>query len=155
MLYRSAVFVALLVFVVASFSQRTYHQFSYELKATNQSLWAPGTGRIDYTKFLGTSFSSSDSYNGYFNFFGETGVAGNASITGQTGLRFSAFADGGSVDIAYPVKIEIGIPERDFLVPGGPVVITTSYVRSGTASMVRALPMRTSLPRASSKLSPA
>lgn len=140
MVSRSAVIVACLGIVALSFSQRTYHQFSYELKATNQSLWAPGTGRIDYTKFLGTSFSSSDTYNGYFNFFGETGVAGNASITGQTGLRFSAFADGGSVDIAYPVKIEIGIPERDFLVPGGPVVVTTSYVRSGTASMVTRSP---------------
>lgn len=115
--------------------QRIAHSFDFTLTSRNQSVWAPGEGRIDYTYFLGTNFNSSDSYNGYFNFFGETGVAGNASISGQTGLRFSAYADGGSVDIVYPVTLEIQVPERDALVPGGPVVITSALKRNGAATM--------------------
>lgn len=119
---------------------RISYRFDFNLKTRNQSMWDPGLGRYDYTYFLGTTFSSSDSYNGYFNFFGETGVAGNASISGSAGLTFSAYADGGSVDIDYPVEIELQVPERDALVPGGPVVITSSFKRKGTATIVTRTP---------------
>lgn len=119
---------------------RIMYSFDFNMKARNQSMWDPGLGRYDYTYFLGTNFSSSDSYNGYFNFFGETGVAGSASITGSAGLTFSAYADGGSVDIDYPVTIELQIPERDALVPGGPVVITSSLKRKGTATIITRTP---------------
>jgi len=119
---------------------RITYSFDFNMKARNQSMWDPGLGRYDYTYFLGTTFSSSDSYNGYFNFFGETGVAGNASITGSAGLTFSAYADGGSVDIDYPVTVEISIPERDALVPGGQVVVTSALKRKGTASIITRTP---------------
>lgn len=141
---RFAVWMILMLSLLLSssvFAQgRITYSFDFAMKTRNQSMWDPGLGRYDYTYFLGTTFSSSDSYNGYFNFFGETGVAGNASITGSAGLTFSAYADGGSVDIDYPVTVEISIPERDALVPGGQVVVLSALKRKGTATIITRTP---------------
>lgn len=132
----------ILMIVSPAFAQgRVKYRFNFNLTARNQSMWSnSGTNRIDYTYFLGTTFNSSDSYGGYFNFFGDTGVEGAASISGAAGLTFSAYVDGGSVDITYPVTVELLVPERDFLVPGGPVAIHTTLKRNGTATMTTRTP---------------
>lgn len=132
----------ILMVVTPVFAQgRVKYSFNFNLTARNQSMWSnTGTNRVDYTYFLGTTFSSSDSYGGYFDFFGDTGVEGSASISGAAGLTFSAYADGGSVDITYPVTVELLVPEREFLVPGGPVVIHTTLKRNGTATVTTRTP---------------
>lgn len=116
--------------------QRDIYRFNFSVRTENQSVWAPGQGRLDYEYFLGTTFNSHDSFSGYFNFFGDTGIGGEAGISGKIGLQFSAWADGGSVDIEYPFTLELGVPPREALLPGGPVVITTAFKRNGTASLL-------------------
>lgn len=122
-------------------SGRVLYRYNFTLTTRNQSMWSnSGVNRVDYTYFLGTEFSSSDSYGGYFNFFGDTGVEGEASIAGKAGLTFSAYADGGSVDITYPVTVELSVPERDYIVPGGRVVVYSTLRRNGTATMITRTP---------------
>ncbi|MCX7993170.1 MAG: hypothetical protein N2651_05830, partial [Fimbriimonadales bacterium] len=137
-----AALLSLLIIALApAQSGRVIYRYNFTLTTRNQSMWSnSGVNRYDYTHFLGTTFSSSDSYGGYFNFFGDTGVEGEASISGKAGLTFSAYADGGSVDITYPVTVELSVPERDYIVPGGRVAVFSRLLRNGTATITTRTP---------------
>jgi hypothetical protein len=117
--------------VCASFSQSNREVYTYNLNFTtqNQCMWQQGTCNVVYNYFLGGNFNSSGSGGGYFTIpvLGEFGASGSAYARGRMGLNFEASATGGNVSVTYPMQLTISFPTRDYLVPGGTVVIQSSY----------------------------
>lgn len=110
-------------------SNREVYTYSLNFTTQNQCMWQQGTCNVLYTYFLGGNFNSSGSGGGYFDvpLLGEFGASGSAYARGRMGLNFEASATGGNVSVTYPMQLTISFPTRDFLVPGGTVVIQSSY----------------------------
>jgi len=113
------------------FAQSNREVYNYNLNFTtqNQCMWQQGTCNVVYSYFLGGNFNSSGSGGGYFTIpvLGEFGASGSAYARGRMGLNFEASATGGNVSVTYPMQLTISFPTRDYLVPGGTVVIQSSY----------------------------
>jgi hypothetical protein len=125
----SVVFTTLLA--CASFAQlnREVHTYNLTFTTENQCMWQQGTCNVLYNYFLGGSFNGFDSGGGYFTVpvLGEFGASGSAYARGRMGLNFEASATGGNVSVTYPMQLTISFPTRDYLVPGGTVMIQSSY----------------------------
>ncbi len=118
-----------LAFTGSLYAQREYYTYDLTFVTNNQCMWRTGTcgtGVVEY--FLGLPFNRTLQAGGFFNTpVGEFGLQGSASARGRIGLLFQAEATGGDVSITYPMKITLSVPTRDYIVPGGIVVVQSSY----------------------------
>jgi hypothetical protein len=125
----SVVFTIALACVGLAQSNREVYNYNLNFTTQNQCMWQQGTCNVVYNYFLGGNFNSSGSGGGYFTIpvLGEFGASGSAYARGRMGLNFEASATGGNVSVTYPMQLTISFPTRDYLVPGGTVVIQSSY----------------------------
>ena len=101
-------------------------------QATNQSLWGPGV-----TSLVSPSFDMTGSWNAYsFDKSAGTRLDGlghfSAGATGgvdagRAGLVANAYANGGTVNIAYPITLTLNYPNPSTLSPGQTFTISSSW----------------------------
>lgn len=125
------------------YAQRETYTYDLTFSTTNQCMWRTGTcgtGVVSY--FLGLPFNHSGSGGGFFSvpLLGEFGIRGSASARGRIGLLFQAEATGGDVSVIYPMQISFSVPTREYLVPGGIVVVESSYRLNQGAQMTTRSP---------------
>lgn len=115
----------------------------------DQSMWGSGASFIvNYSKFWGVSWNESVNLGGIVgdecwreclwgwcweicNPIPETGVEVWAATNGTVGLDFEFKLDGGSVNVNYPVGIELIYPEE--AKPGDVITISSQYTVDPTA----------------------
>ena len=139
------------VLLLAPFSAAYAASYTQDLtfETFDQSMWGSGASFIiDYSKFWGVSWNESVNLGGIVgdecwreclwgwcweicNPIPETGVEVWAATNGTVGLDFGFKLDGGSVNVNYPVGIELIYPEE--AKPGDVITISSQYTVDPTA----------------------
>jgi hypothetical protein len=97
-----------------------------DFSTTNQNMWGSGSAlTYDYYQQFGPSWNQSGSIGGISN---NVGLEVSGSTSGQVGMYLSVHADSGSVNVDYPVQVQLDYSKPVGWKPGDPIQVTSSYV---------------------------
>lgn len=130
------------------------HTFDLSFETTNQGMWGPGNsltfettqevinvpwdvGPLNLGGITEITVPVVSTPVGDFGgqSLGNFGASSSSSTSGNAGLNFRAGFDAGSVDVSYPVRVSLDIPDRSTLIPGQSFTISSSYDVLPGASM--------------------
>ncbi len=113
---------------------------SLVFETTDQSMWASGDAFVlDYNKFLGPQWNERGSIGGIEETWaGDYGAEIWGATSGRVGFDVNAHMDSGSVNVTYPVGINLSYPDK--AKPGETFTISSSYVVNPGAGMTTNFP---------------
>ncbi len=130
------------------------HTFDLSFETTNQGMWGPGNnatfettqeiinvpwdvGPLNLGGITEVTVPVVSTPVGDFGgqSLGDFGASSTSSTSGNAGLNFRAGFDPGSVDVSYPVRVSLDVPDQSTLSPGQSFTISSSYEILPGASM--------------------
>lgn len=126
--------------VCAGSAQATLYSVDLGFSTSNQSMWSTGSAYVlDRTKtFANAPWNGSVSVGGFTL---GTGLQASASTSGHIGLQYKMHADSGSVNVNYPVSVNLDFPDPGSINAGETFSIATSYALKAGASLITQSPV--------------